>query len=74
MVHVKKCPHGKRGRPTTEFHINGKPQIYCMGWIDLMYDEPLEVCKRCKDFVSGEQSEMDFEQAKQNGTLGNKEV
>lgn len=66
MVHVRKCPYGKRSRPTTEFYIKGKPQIYCMGWIDLMYDEPLDICKNCKDFVHGEQIEIDFKEALRN--------
>lgn len=62
MVHVRKCPceYG-RGKPTTEFYHNGKPQIYCYGWEDKMTDEPLECCRNCKDFVSGEQFELDFE-------------
>ncbi len=61
MVHVRKCPLGKRGRPTTEFHIDGKPQIYCYGWEDKMNDEPLEECLNCADFVRGEQCELDYE-------------
>ena len=66
MVHVKKCPYEKgRGNPTTEFYkiVDGKrkPQIYCLGWIDSMTDEPLEVCKNCKDWAYGEQCEHDFE-------------
>ena len=61
MVHVKKCPcELGRGRATTEFYINGKPQIYCLGWIDSMTDEPLEVCQNCKDWVNGEQCKQDF--------------
>ncbi len=68
MVHVKKCPHKDgRGRPTTEFHINGKPQIYCYGWIDRMNDEPLEVCKNCKDWANGEQCAIDFEKSRNKG-------
>lgn len=68
MVHVKNCPYrGGRGNPTWEFDINGKPQIYCLGWIDLMTDEPIELCKNCKDWVHGEQCELDFEEAKKNG-------
>lgn len=67
MVHVKKCPRLKgRGRPTTEFYIDGKPQIYCYGWIDKMTDEPLQICKECLDWVYGEQCEKDFEQARNN--------
>ena len=26
MVHVKKCPYGKRSTPITEFYKDGKPQ------------------------------------------------
>lgn len=65
MVHVKKCPYeAGRGKPTTEFYIDEKPQIYCLGWINYMNDEPLEICKNCKDWVYGEQCEIDFENAK----------
>lgn len=60
MVHVKKCPHGERGKPTTEFYKNGKPQIYCYGWKDCMTDEALDICKTCKDFVYNEQIDHDF--------------
>lgn len=61
MVHIRKCPckYG-RGRPSTEFYLHGKPQIYCYGWLDAMTDEPLEVCKKCKDWSYGEQMEIDF--------------
>lgn len=70
MVHVYKCPLTEgRGNPTTEFHINGKPQVYCLGWIDSMTDEPLETCKNCKDWVHGEQCEIDFENAKKSKHL-----
>lgn len=61
MVHVKKCPHKEgRGKPVTDFYKNGKPQIYCYGWMDKMTDEPLEICQNCKDWVYGEQCEIDF--------------
>ena len=61
MVHVKKCPceYG-RGKPTTEFHVNGRPMIYCMGWIDMRTDEPLKICKVCSDWYMGKQIEKDF--------------
>ena len=63
MVHVAKCPLGKnmRGRPSTEFYHRGKPQIYCLGRIDMMTEEPLEECEKCMDFVRGEQCAEDFE-------------
>ena len=66
MVHVKKCPceYG-RGRPTTEFYKDDKPQIYCMGWLDKMNDEPLEICASCADFFQGEQCYQDFEHHRQ---------
>ncbi len=60
MVHTK-CSYEKgRGRPTTEFYLFGRPQIYCMGWIDPMNDEPISVCKKCPDFVAGQQCAIDF--------------
>ena len=68
MVHVKKCPYGKRGRPSTEFYKNGKPQIYCMGWMDCMTESPIEECRHCKDFVMGTQIELDIEENK-DGTI-----
>ena len=73
MVHVKKCPNPEgRGNPTTEFYIDGKPQIYCYGWIDGMTDEPLQICKECLDWVAGEQIEIDFEKARKNNFKSNK--
>lgn len=65
MVHVTKCPLMQRGKPTTEFYDkNGKPQIYCYGYENKMYDEPLDECKNCLDWVYGEQIEKDFEKFK----------
>lgn len=64
MVHVRKCPLGHRGEPTTEFYKDGKPQIYCRGWVDSMTDEPLDECASCKDFVYGAQIEKDFAKMK----------
>lgn len=65
MVHVRKCPCPEgRGKASTEFHIDGKPQIYCNGWQDAMTDEPLAECKACQDWVYGEQCEIDFKKAR----------
>lgn len=51
----------QRGKPTTEWYDeNNKPQIYCGGYRDSSNDEPLESCKKCIDFVLGEQIEKDF--------------
>lgn len=61
MVHVKKCPLGKKRHPTTEFYKDGMPQIYCMGYISKKTDEPLCECKNCKDFVDGEQLQIDYD-------------
>ena len=63
MVHVKKCPLGKRGKPTTEFWKDGKPQIYCEGWVDQMTDEALDECKRCLDWENGDQVQRDMQLA-----------
>lgn len=44
IAHVRKCPYEYgRGKPTKEFKIDGKPQIYCYGWVVTMTDLPLEV-------------------------------
>lgn len=70
MVHVKKCTHGKRGKPSTEFWKDEKPQIYCRGWIDQMTDEALEECKRCLDWAEGEQVDKDLRDAAMIGEGG----
>lgn len=59
MVHVKKCPYGERGEASTEFYIDGKPQIYCYGWIDPQNDELIEICKNCADFVDKAQEDLE---------------
>lgn len=48
----------RRGKPTIEFHKDGKPQYYCYGYIDYSTDEPLEDCKRCRDFVERAQDDL----------------
>ena len=68
MVHVGRCPNKEgRGNPTTEFYIDGKPQIYCYGWEYKTSGEPLECCKKCPDWVRGEQCEKDFKKAYEEG-------
>ena len=69
MVHVKKCPLGKRGRPSTEFWRDGKPQIYCYGWVDQMTDEALGECKRCLDWANGDQVSRDLQLAVLEGRV-----
>ena len=68
MVHVKKCPLGERGRPTTEFWKDGKPQIYCYGWVDQMTDEALGECRRCLDWAYGDQVNRDLQLAVLEGS------
>ena len=69
MVHVKKCPsvYG-RSRKYTDFYINGEPQDYCVGWWNKDVREPLEVCRNCKDFIEGEQHDIDVELANKRQT------
>ena len=49
----------RRGKPTIEFHKDGKPQYYCYGYIDYSTDEPLDECKQCKDFVDHAQEDLE---------------
>ena len=73
MAHCEMVAKGivrEKGYPSIEFYRNGEPQYYCMGWENKMTDEPYEECMRCPKFVSGEQLEKDFEEAKALGQLG----
>ncbi len=49
----------RRGKPTIEFHKDGKPQYYCYGYVDYSTDEPIEICKQCKDFVDNAQADLE---------------
>lgn len=70
MVHVHNCPLCiGRGKPRTKFHINGKPQVYCMGHYDSITGEPFPACKECKDWEDGKQYKIDFENAKKSKHL-----
>lgn len=65
MVHVNNCPHPNgRGHASIEFFIGHKPQKYCYGWKDSRTDEVVECCRNCKDWVFGEQCDIDFEKAR----------
>ena len=59
MVHVKNCPIGKRGYPSTEDIIDGKEYIYCQGWAYSENDELLKECQTCADHVDKAQSDLD---------------
>ncbi len=54
-----KCKLKKSGQPTHEWNDGEKDRIYCMGYIDLMTDDPLEECLSCPDHVSKAQEDMD---------------
>ena len=47
-----------KGNATLEFYKDGKPQYYCLGYINKMYDEAMEECKECKKYVNN--AENDF--------------
>ena len=49
----------ERGKASAEWHKDGKPQQYCLGYINLMTDELLEVCRNCKDNVIYAQEDLD---------------
>ena len=66
----KECPLGlttnERGRGcTTEFYIDGKPQIYCYGRVT--DGGTMRECVTCPNWALGEQCEEDFQKAKANG-------
>ena len=56
---VKTYEVPRRGKPSVEWHKNGKPQYYCYGWKNSMTDELLEVCRNCKDNVIYAQDDLD---------------
>lgn len=47
-----------RGNPTIEWYKNDVPQYYCRGWIDLMTDDPLELCRNCNNFVDRAENDL----------------
>ena len=54
-----KCAFGKRGRPSHEWNDGEKDQIYCLGWVDRMTDDPLSECLACPDFVDKAQDDLE---------------
>ena len=56
---VKNGEVKRRGKPSIEWHKDGKPQYYCYGYIDLYNDELLEVCRNCVDNVCYAQDDLD---------------
>ena len=54
-----KCPLSKRGYPSHEWNDGQRDRIYCLGYVDPMYEEPIPECKRCPDHVSKAQEDMD---------------
>lgn len=68
----KDCPLGlkteQRSRGcTTEFYIDGKPQIYCYG--RETDGGTMRECVTCPNWYLGEQCEEDFQKAKSNGFM-----
>lgn len=49
----------RRGKPSIEWCKDGVPQYYCHGWIDLMTDELLEVCRECPDHVDKAEDDLE---------------
>ena len=60
----------QKGNPSIEFYKDGKPQYYCMGYENMMTDEPYTECRECPRWALGYQCEKDFEEAKRLGLLG----
>ena len=66
----KDCPLGltteQRSRGcTTEFYIDGKPQIYCYGRV--ADGGTMRECVTCPNWCLGEQCEKDYQKAEANG-------
>ena len=57
-----KCPLGKRGYPSHEWHDGQKSRIYCSGWVDLRTDLYVDECQRCPDHF--EKAQYDLERWK----------
>ena len=55
----------RKGNATLEFYKDGKPQYYCYGYINKMYNEPMKECKECKKYVG--QADKDWEEMKKRG-------
>ena len=53
----------RRGKPLAMWDDeNGKPQIYCRGYLDASTEAPLETCRNCRDFVGSVECENDFKE------------
>lgn len=53
-----------RGKESVEWHKDGAPQYYCMGYIDNRTEELLPVCRECRENVIYAQE--DFEEYQSN--------
>ena len=52
----------RKGKPSIEwYNESGKPQYYCLGYIDIMYDELLQECRMCKQNVIYAENEVQNE-------------
>ena len=54
----------ERGKASIEWHDDGVPQYYCMGYLDASTEELLPVCSSCKDNVIYAQEDLDKANAK----------
>ncbi len=60
----------KRRLSTTEFYIEGEPQVYCYGVVSNAWDgDYCSECYRCRNFALGKQCEEDFEKALYAGKI-----
>lgn len=59
MMAKTKCALGKKGRRDKEWYDGKKWRIYCYGYIDPMYDEPLPECRNCPEHVDKSQDDFD---------------
>lgn len=59
MSELKPCPFKKKGKPSIEWYKDGKPQYYCMGYIDKMTDDFYADCYVCKKFVGRAQEDLE---------------
>lgn len=49
----------RRGKPSIEWHKDGKPQYYCCGYVNTMTDDVLPECKECRNYVDKAQDDLD---------------
>ena len=48
----------RKGRASIEFYLAGKPQYFCMGYMNPYYDDVCEECLRCPMHVRKANDEL----------------